>query len=75
MTREQSVYDQALLRIRGEYLEMPGMRLTPEQVQRLSGIELSLCKQVLADLVRSNFLRLNSDATYVFFSDESVDGG
>jgi hypothetical protein len=28
-----------LRRLRGEFLDMPGLRLTPEQVQRLCGIE------------------------------------
>jgi hypothetical protein len=32
-----SPYEQAFNRIRAEFMEMPGMRLTPEQVERLSG--------------------------------------
>ena len=28
-----------LTRLRAEYLEMPGMRLTAQQVQRLCGVE------------------------------------
>jgi hypothetical protein len=56
---------EAFERIRGEYLEMPGMRLTPQQVQRLSGIELSVCTLVLDDLVRRNFLRTDAEGAYV----------
>jgi hypothetical protein len=36
-----------LTRIRGEYLEMPGLRLTLEQAQRLCGAERMLCRMVL----------------------------
>jgi hypothetical protein len=38
-------------RVRAEYVEMPGMRLTLEQVQRLCGIERALCQTVLDALV------------------------
>jgi hypothetical protein len=58
--------DQRVLeRLRAEYLEMPGMKLTIEQVQRLCGIEPTMCKLVLEALVKANFLSLKSDATYV----------
>ena len=36
-TLEPLFYMQALERIRAEYLEMPGMRLTRQQVRRLTG--------------------------------------
>jgi hypothetical protein len=55
---------QLLQRIRAEYLEMPGLRLTAEQVQRLCGIERTMCQIVLDTLVETNFLRLKSDGTY-----------
>jgi hypothetical protein len=54
-----------LERLRAEYLEMPGMKLTFEQVQRLCGIEQTMCKLVLEALVKANFLCLKSDGTYV----------
>ena len=58
--------DQRVLeRVRAEYLEMPGMKLRIEQVQRLCGIEQTMCKLVLAALVKANFLSLKSDGTYV----------
>jgi hypothetical protein len=49
-------YQQAFDRIRAEFMEMPGMRLTPEQVSRLSGADRNVCKSVLEDLVRAGFL-------------------
>ena len=58
--------DQRVLqRVRAEYLEMPGMKLTIEQIQRLCGIEPRICKPVLDALVKVSFLRLNPDGTYV----------
>ncbi len=64
--------DQRVLeRLRAEYLEMPGMKLTFEQVQRLCGIEQTTCKLVLDALVKDSFLRLKSDGTYVRLTDGS----
>jgi hypothetical protein len=58
--------DQRVLeRIRAEYLEMPGMKLTMEQMQRLCGIDQAMCQLVLESLVKANFLCLKSDKTYV----------
>lgn len=51
-------------RLRAEYLEMPGLRLTSEQVERLCGIERALCRSVLESLVDEKFLSLNSDGLY-----------
>jgi hypothetical protein len=55
---------QILERIRAEYLEMPGLSLKAEQVQRLRGVERELCKNVLDALVETRFLRLKSDGAY-----------
>jgi hypothetical protein len=52
-------------RIRAEYLEMPGMILTTDQVSRLCGMERSACQTVLDALVDAQFLTLKSDGTYV----------
>jgi hypothetical protein len=62
-------YRQAFDRIRAEYLEMPGMRLTPAQVQRLSGVHISICALVLDDLVRAQFLNKGLDGSYARGSD------
>ena len=51
-------------RVRAEYLEMPGMRLKPEQVQRLCGIERQICQIVLATLVEAKFLYATPDGQY-----------
>ena len=63
------LYRQAFDRIRAEYLEMPGMRLTAAQVQRLSGVHVSICALVLEDLVRAQFLHKGLDGSYAHGSD------
>jgi hypothetical protein len=50
--------DEGIDRVRSEYLEMPGLRLKVEQVQRLCGIERRVCEVVLNALVDAKFLCL-----------------
>ena len=47
--------EDVLIRLRAEFVEMPGLRLTADQVQRLCGIEPTLCRQGLDALVRRGF--------------------
>ena len=51
-------------RVRAEFLEMPGMRLRPDQVQRLCGIEKMTCQAVLDALVGEQFLYARPDGHY-----------
>jgi hypothetical protein len=69
-----SRHEQIVGRIRAEYREMPDMRLQPEQVQRLCGIEEATCKEALDALVDAKFLRVRSDGSYVRGADGSVPG-
>lgn len=59
-----AVAPQILQRIRAEFLEMPGLSLSPEQVQRLCGMDSTLCASVLEALVESGFLSRRADGTY-----------
>ena len=68
---DTSPHHQVLERIRAEYLEMPGMRLTVEQVQRLCGVEGSVCRIVLDSLVEAKFLCVHPDGTYARLTDGS----
>jgi len=54
-----STIDLSLLvdRVRGEYLEMPGLTLTIVQAQRLWGLDETRCSSVLASLVDAGFLQ------------------
>jgi len=51
--------------IRAEYLEIPGLSLTTQQVQRLWGLDLVTTEAVLAALVDVKFLRCTSHHVYV----------
>jgi hypothetical protein len=51
-------------RLRAEYLEMPGLHLTPNEIERLCRIERTICQAVLDSLVRDRFLTATSDGTY-----------
>lgn len=52
------------LRIRGEYREMPGLRLKPEQAMRLWALDRTTCQQALDDLVREGFLQRDDTGRY-----------
>jgi hypothetical protein len=65
------VADDALLkRMRGEFLEMPGLSLTREQAQRLCGVEQAPCPEVLDLLVDTSFLCLKPDGAYARLTDD-----
>src|SRR6266487_789544 len=44
-------------RVREEFREMPGLRLTPAQATRLWGLERDTCQEVIDRLVAAAFLR------------------
>ena len=52
-------------RVRGEFLEMPGLRLGPTQAARLLAIELSLSERILNGLVADGFLYKTRDGAYL----------
>ena len=52
-------------RVRGEFLEMPGLRLTEPQARRLWALEPSLCSAVLSELVDNGFLLRTRDGAFV----------
>jgi hypothetical protein len=57
--------DQMLQRIQGEFLEMPGLRLTAAQAQRLWGLDAEICGALLAALVEARFLSQTRDGAFV----------
>ena len=54
-----------LSRIQGEFLEMPGLRLTEAQARRLWGMETELCAALLGKLVAANFLFRTRDGAFM----------
>ena len=65
MAAHVCVMEDVLPRIRGEYLEMPGLCLTLAQAQRLWGLDALTCEDVLRELVDARFLRRAPNGTYV----------
>jgi hypothetical protein len=51
--------------VRGEYLEIPGLRLTERQVQRLWGLDSRSCHAILSALLEEDFLKLTADGCFV----------
>ena len=56
--------DRLMLRICSEFAEMPCLRLTVRQAQRLFGLSERLCVKLLDTLVERRFLVQNADGTY-----------
>lgn len=52
-------------RVRSEFLEMPGLRLTPAQAQRLWGLERDVCDALLGALVDAKFLAQTRDGAFI----------
>ena len=52
-------------RIRGEYLEMPGLRLTFAQACRFWQVDPSTCETLLDQLVREAFLYKTDNGAYI----------
>ena len=57
--------DEVLQRIQGEFVEMPGLRLTPAQAQRLWGLERDVCDALLGALVDAKFLAQTRDGAFI----------
>ena len=64
--------DTVIERLRAEFMEMPGLRLTSEQVQRLCGVERMVCQRVLDTLVDAKFLSRKPDGAYARLTDGDV---
>ncbi len=58
-------HEDVLRRVRGEFLEMPGMRLTTAQARRLWNLDAAQTEALLTALVESRFLSRTSDGAFV----------
>lgn len=52
-------------RIRGEFLEMPGLRLTPQQASRLWALDGATSQRVLDVLAATGFLARTREGAYL----------
>ena len=57
-----------LHRVRGEFLEMPGLRLTSGQAARLWSLDHGTSQRILDGLTTAGFLWRNSNGAYLLAS-------
>jgi hypothetical protein len=57
--------DDVLNRVQGEFLEMPGLRLTEPQARRLWGLDAASCGALLDALVDAKFLFRTRDGAFM----------
>ena len=57
--------DEVLRRVQGEFLEMPGLRVTEAQARRLWGLDAASCDALLGALVEANFLFKTRDGAFM----------
>lgn len=57
--------DDVLRRVQGEFLEMPGLRLTEAQARRLWGLDAASCSAALGVLVDAKFLFRTRDGAFM----------
>jgi hypothetical protein len=58
-----SKMDAILRRVQGEFLEMPGLRLTEAQARRLWTMDAAMCSAVLERLIKAGFLFRTRDGS------------
>ena len=56
--------EELIRRARSEYLEMPGLKLTPAQAGRLWGLDPSTAQRLLGTLMDRRFLTRTRDGHY-----------
>jgi hypothetical protein len=61
----QLATDEVLRRVQGEFLEMPGLRVTEAQARRLWGLDAAACSAVLGVLTDARFLFRTRDGAFM----------
>jgi len=57
--------DDVIRRVQGEFMEMPGLRLTEAQARRLWGLDADSCGALLGALVDAKFLFRTPDGAFM----------
>ena len=65
MPEQNRPTDEELRRVQGEFLEMPGLRLTGAQARRLWGLDAAECDALLGVLVDAKFLFKTRDGAFM----------
>jgi hypothetical protein len=69
MTSPSPALDDVLLRVKAEFLEMPGLKLTTRQAERLWGVDAATCEALIESLTESKFLTRTREGAIVRRSD------
>jgi hypothetical protein len=73
MRREESL-ERLVRRLKAEFLEMPGLKLTEAQARRLWALDAASCSFVLERLVETNFLSRTRDGAFIRLNGAFVGG-
>ena len=63
----------AVQRLKGIFLEMPGIQLSMADATRLSGLERPVCRIVLEALEDARFLKRRQDGIFMLRTRDAVD--
>ncbi len=65
MKESNHATEEVLRRVQGEFLEMPGLRLTLAQARRLWGLDAASCDEALNTLIDAKFLFRTRDGAFM----------
>ena len=65
MSTQPTSGDELIGRVRTEFVEMPGLRLTEPQARRLWGLDQTSCSMLLERLVGARFLFRTRDGAFM----------
>ena len=65
MPQAERAIDEMLRRVQGEFMEMPGLRLTEPQARRLWGLDEASCRTLLRVLVDAKFLLRTDNGAFM----------
>ena len=65
MTQIRTPAEETIRRVRAEFLEMPGLKLTVSQAQRLWGVDRLTCEALIDELTERRFLAKTRDGAVV----------
>ena len=65
MSRGSILSDAIMRHVRAEFLEMPGLKLTIAQAQRLWGIDRATCEALIEELLARRFLARTRDGSFM----------
>ena len=63
---------EALQRVKGVFIELPGTALSVDQASQLSGLEQDMCESILLALEDAHFLKRAPDGRYSRRATEST---